>query len=1275
MVEWIVSSSVLVAVVILLRFVLKGKISLRLQYALWAVVLVRLLVPVSFGDTAMSVSNLTQKAAETEPVQFVSALSETELPRMSYQAAYNEVSKEYADRGINIEEMPLEEYAETVDYEIMNKMNGDLSVAEVVKIIWISGITLVGIWFLHSNLRLYRSLNKTRTLLTDAHTLPVYLSDAIDTPCLFGLFRPAIYLTSEAIESEHTQRHAVEHELTHYHHKDNIWAILRSVCLAVHWFNPLVWCAAVLSRNDAELACDESTILRLGEGERAAYGRTLIHLTCEKRPALLNTATTMTGSGKSIKERIALIVKKPKMALYTLIAVVVIVAIVVGCTFTGARKTDTPWNWAQNLTSEDITSMTLWSDKGDISLTDEETADFVRILNALTKKDFTENAQLTGGTPAYGLTVQTLDGEYYIIESIAPSGSLEIVGHGDKQWWIDDDALTEFIKTILEQKAPPTGQYASVEEYIWEQVEGKTTVSLTLWKTLYSELADEEFEAPILDRKFEFLEQYDSLDGLNPNGTLEAWGYDWLVKPDIGTTDPESIVLAGGAYMDEDGYICWSNSKIVMALRYSDGTYDILGEEPHGDGLDFFGYHHNTKESIYDWYVKKNHLDLPLYVEDWIDLVTVPEGGSLGNYPVHRFDGDGWYIYIPVQVWTTPVQNSAGNYESTSEYNTGSSIIISKSNDSDEQLLAGYLDMGYEITEVGAVRRDGVETDCVYIYPADDGGSHVVHTIWYDENITDYPYIAMEPDVMRLIAESFTVDARIGHASENTGEELAMVQALQAATMDNSTLTRIEDNVKAGVTRSGTTMDVLKSAVENPLILQDRANFSALPGEVCLRLGESGNQHISFYAGTEAYQVKVRYVGENITEIIVTDNPQLYLFLMAAKEMENVELHDLDGDGLLEGIVWPVLPYDHSIVIYDIYDGALQRIDVNEAMNCEVSGFTGLIANIHPDYNKMIQIANGDGRGDVYAYLDGEFSYVCPLSDVIGYAPPHIEDTAPVAIFTNDEITITAPEKYAELIKVDDVGSDNMFTIAANLYYAPEYTANDNYAPMTNGGWMMSVQTTSYTSAISLYSNQEPGWTVHRWTGDGRWVYAEHRALPGEYKCSSENLAEFQAVMDSIEVSYEGLVPFDGERAIAQMNAGSPIDNTPFVNQPISWDTPLNGMFERTYETQLSMLGNIDQTTPPFFKSQTFEFDTCTVLLGTSLDLETTTHVGTIYILFHSGALGKLPLPLNSNGVAMLPPAVVDAGNNTITYDVSTGISTYHYTVDLVAQTVSMTVS
>lgn len=767
MVEWFVSSSLLIAVLILLRFILKGKISLRLQYALWAVVLVRLLVPVSFGDTAMSVENLTQKAAESEPVQFVSALSETELPRMSYQAAYNEVAKEYADRGIQIEEMPQAEFSETVDYEIMNKMNGDLSIGEVVRIIWLSGIALVGVWFLLSNLRLYRRLKKTRSLLADSYALPVYLSDAIDTPCLFGLFHPAIYLTSEAIESEHTQRHAVEHELTHFRHKDNIWAILRSVCLAVHWFNPLVWCAAVLSRNDAELACDESTILRLGEDERAAYGRTLIHLTCEKRPALLNTATTMTGSGKSIKERIALIVKKPKMALYTLIAVVVIVAIVVGCTFTGAKKTNTPWNWAQNLASEDITSVELWSDKGNVSLTDGECADFVRILNALEKKDFTENSQLAGGTPTYGLTVQTSDGEYHINESIAPSGSLEIVGYGDKQWWINNDALAAFIKTLLGQNAIPIGQYASMKDFAAAAMEKTTTVTYYTLNDQNSDLSSPcEATATVQDTKIAWLEKKGEVSGLAHEGTLEAWTFNYLVKIDA---DPTTVSLVGGMY-EEDGWfdLEGQGGHNIVALRYEDGSYDILYDAPVNDNYAFYGLRNSYEEAIYDWYVKKNNLDLPLHVKDWIDIITVPEGESLGDFPVHRYDGDGWYIYLPVQAWTTPFRNSAGNYEIYSQYDTGSHIIIGKNSANEEQTLAHYLDLGHEITEVGLVKQHDGETHCVYLYPANDGGCYVLHTFWYDEGITAYPYIAMEPDVMRLIAESFTVDARIGaHASEN----------------------------------------------------------------------------------------------------------------------------------------------------------------------------------------------------------------------------------------------------------------------------------------------------------------------------------------------------------------------------------------------------------------------------------------------------------------------------------------------------------------------------
>ena len=259
-----------------------------------------------------------------------------------------------------------------------------------------------------------------------------------------------------------------------------------------------------------------------------------------------------------------------------------------------------------------------------------------------------------------------------------------------------------------------------------------------------------EATANVTGTKLAWLEKKGEVEGLALERTLEAWTFNYLVQVDV---DPEQIMLVGGMY-EEDGWydLEGQGGHNLVALRYSDGSYNLVYNAVVNDNLDFYGYHNSYEEAIYDWYVTENGLDLPLYVKD------LTSGGE--NIPAHRCDGDGWYIYIPVQTWTTPTWNSAGNYEITSEYTTGSSLIIGKSSDSDEQMLAGFLNMGYEISEVGPVKRDGVQTDCVYIYPAEDGGCYVLHAIWYDENITDYPYIAMEPEVLRLMAESFTVDSR-----------------------------------------------------------------------------------------------------------------------------------------------------------------------------------------------------------------------------------------------------------------------------------------------------------------------------------------------------------------------------------------------------------------------------------------------------------------------------------------------------------------------------------
>lgn len=339
MLEWIISSTALILIVIALRFILKGKISLRLQYALWALVLLRLIIPVSFGSAAISVENLTQKAVETEAGQVVSALSDTEIPSKTYQAAYDEVAKEYEEKGVDISEIPYEEFSETIDYEIMARMNGSRSIRDTIQIVWVVGIATVGLVLIASNIRFVVKLRKSRQRLDgQSAALPVYVSPDVDTPCLFGIFHPAIYLTPEAAADDIIRRHSIQHELTHFRHGDHFWSLLRGVCLALHWYNPLVWRATVLSRNDAELACDEATIRRIGETERAEYGRTLIEMTCQKRPALLLTATTMTGSKSSIRERITMIAKKPKTAIYTLVAVILIVVVAVGCTFMGAKQ-------------------------------------------------------------------------------------------------------------------------------------------------------------------------------------------------------------------------------------------------------------------------------------------------------------------------------------------------------------------------------------------------------------------------------------------------------------------------------------------------------------------------------------------------------------------------------------------------------------------------------------------------------------------------------------------------------------------------------------------------------------------------------------------------------------------------------------------------------------------------------------------------------------------------------------------------------------------------
>ena len=354
MIEWVVSSCILILAVIALRYLLRGRISLRLQYALWLLVLARLLLPVSFGSTDISVMSVVERAPVVQAVESVRDVD------VIWQAGNGTVQGHPIGGAVSNTEVLAEPSAADAQF---GHMENALTLRKILLPVWRCGAAATLLVFPAANVRFARRLRRCRRpLAVEGAALPVYVAEERAVPCLFGLFRPAIYVTQATADDPVLLRHAVAHETTHFRHGDHVWALLRAVCLALHWWNPLVWWAAKLSRQDGELACDEATIRALGETERAAYGRTLIRMACGRGVSPLLTATAMDGGKTSLHERIVLLAKKPRTAALAAIALVLAAALCVGCTFTGAKKEELSGNLGSiaammaKLTTDDLSS-------------------------------------------------------------------------------------------------------------------------------------------------------------------------------------------------------------------------------------------------------------------------------------------------------------------------------------------------------------------------------------------------------------------------------------------------------------------------------------------------------------------------------------------------------------------------------------------------------------------------------------------------------------------------------------------------------------------------------------------------------------------------------------------------------------------------------------------------------------------------------------------------------------------------------------------------------
>ena len=386
--EIMITSSVLILCIMLIRVIFRGKISSRLQYALWILVALRLMIPASvqiymaLGSIEefriMDLANLMESKVEDVTVQL-------EKPVHFTMSLNSDLAGQAAEFMLG-EELDLSDTEDGLTSVFLAGTVGGLIWLDVLRGIWTGGMVIVALWMFFMNVIFTRKLHKGRRefVLPESEwpekiNLPqdekisalkdmkisgalsktkIYIIEGIASPCLYGVpFREAVYLTPDITENQDRLRHVLTHEMCHKRHGDSFWSILRSILLIIYWMNPFVWMAAVLSKRDCELACDEEALLILGEEERISYGETLLSIITRKGRLsdIACTATTMTGSGKSVKERIKFIADKPRVLGVAVVAVLVLVMVVSVLVFTkNPLFHGTTWEGEATVTAGDI---------------------------------------------------------------------------------------------------------------------------------------------------------------------------------------------------------------------------------------------------------------------------------------------------------------------------------------------------------------------------------------------------------------------------------------------------------------------------------------------------------------------------------------------------------------------------------------------------------------------------------------------------------------------------------------------------------------------------------------------------------------------------------------------------------------------------------------------------------------------------------------------------------------------------------------------------------
>ena len=271
---------------LILRRLMKKRYPARMVCVVWAILALRLLIPV-------------QLTLPQAPVQV--------MPRTSYVVQSDQTA--FRQAGLPVTQTPARWVTGTQAQTLSAADTGTVKTVDITDILltlWLAGVIACVLWQGIGYYRLIRSLKGTSQPVerADLHTIlqeqcadlvidreiPLRVSAAADCPMLAGFIHPTLYLPDERI-SRTDAAFIFRHELTHYKHGDLWLKLLLLAARCLHWFNPLVHLIARFAQEDIEAACDDAVVRGHDGAYRRAYGETILRSAiaqAQKRKALVS---------------------------------------------------------------------------------------------------------------------------------------------------------------------------------------------------------------------------------------------------------------------------------------------------------------------------------------------------------------------------------------------------------------------------------------------------------------------------------------------------------------------------------------------------------------------------------------------------------------------------------------------------------------------------------------------------------------------------------------------------------------------------------------------------------------------------------------------------------------------------------------------------------------------------------------------------------------------------------------------------------------------------